>query len=273
MVCHCCGHKSAYLGHCNSCKGQLKNLGAGTQKIEEELSAVFPEARIARLDSDSAQNKSFERKTIKDFEKGEIDILIGTQIVTKGFDFSNLKLVAVIAADTLLGLQDFRADEKAFQILEQFRGRCGRRDARGTLVIQTSQPEHPVYKKLQEQSGQESHIGLLQERKDFGFPPYTRIVEVVIKDSEEHRLQTRCARLAEILATGIYDPEGTLIGVIGPYSPAIDRVADQYIRIIRINLKKSRTLSAVKAHIKTLVEKFGKESKYDGHIHLNVDPS
>ena len=124
MRCHYCGYSEPYKGSCRKCNGSLINLGAGTQKIEEEAAALFPNARIARLDSDTAQNKAYEANTIKGFSNGEIDILIGTQIVAKGFDFSNLSLVAVIAADGLLGMQDFRADEKALQLLEQFRGRC-----------------------------------------------------------------------------------------------------------------------------------------------------
>jgi primosomal protein N' (replication factor Y) len=125
--CHYCGKSIAHTGNCSKCGGILIPLGAGTQKIEEEAAQLFPEARIARLDSDTAQNKTFEKHTVKAFANGDIDILIGTQIVTKGFDFENLGLVAVIAADSLLGVQDFRADEKALQLLEQFRGRCGRR--------------------------------------------------------------------------------------------------------------------------------------------------
>ena len=148
MVCHYCGYKAVYTGHCSKCNGILKSLGAGTQRIEDEAAALFPEARIARLDSDTAQNRTYETKTIKEFSKGEIDILIGTQMLTKGFDFSNLSMVAVIAADTLLGIQDFRADEKALQLFEQFRGRCGRRGDKGLFVIQTSQPEHPLYQKI-----------------------------------------------------------------------------------------------------------------------------
>ena len=118
MRCHYCGYSEPYKGSCRKCNGSLINLGAGTQKIEEEAETLFPNARIARLDSDTAQNKAYEAKTIKGFSNGEIDILIGTQIVAKGFDFSNLSLVAVIAADGLLGMQDFRADEKALQLLE-----------------------------------------------------------------------------------------------------------------------------------------------------------
>ena len=115
MVCHYCGYSMPYIGKCGKCGGVLKNLGAGTQKIEEEAASLFPNARIARLDSDTAQNKSYETQTIRDFGNGNIDILIGTQMLTKGFDFGGLGLVAVIAADTFLGIQDFRADEKALQ--------------------------------------------------------------------------------------------------------------------------------------------------------------
>ena len=143
--CHYCGQTIAHTGSCSKCGGTLTPLGAGTQKIEEEAAQLFPNARIARLDSDTAQNKTYEKQTIRSFAKGEIDILIGTQIVTKGFDFENLNLVAVIAADSLLGMQDFRADEKALQLLEQFRGRSGRRSEKGTFIIQTAQPEHPIY--------------------------------------------------------------------------------------------------------------------------------
>ena len=157
MRCHYCGYSEPYKGSCRKCNGSLINLGAGTQKIEEEAAALFPHARIARLDSDTAQNKAYEAKTIKGFSNGEIDILIGTQIVAKGFDFSNLSLVAVIAADGLLGMQDFRADEKALQLLEQFRGRCGRRERKGMFVIQTSQPEHPVSKDCKQRSLKPEH--------------------------------------------------------------------------------------------------------------------
>ena len=128
----------------------MRGLGTGTQKIEEEVSALFPSARVARLDSDTAQSPVYSKETVRKFSKGETDILIGTQMVTKGFDFPNLRLVAVLQADTLLGIEDFRADEKAAQLLEQFRGRCGRRDRRGLFVIQTSAPDHPVYRILAE---------------------------------------------------------------------------------------------------------------------------
>ena len=275
MVCHYCGYKAIYTGQCAKCQGPLKSLGAGTQKIEGEAAALFPEAVIARLDSDSAQNKAYEAKVIKEFSQGKIDILIGTQMLTKGFDFSNLKLVAVIAADTMLGMQDFRADEKAMQLLEQFRGRSGRRDEKGLCVIQTSQPEHPVYKRLA--NGEFVNEDLLAERQDFNFPPYTRIVELTIKDIYEDRVERMSKKLAmHILQhSGIRNEGSGLIGspIVGPYAPVVDKIADQYIRTIRISLKKDRNLRTTKERIKEAVLSFEKVEKYTNHISINVDPA
>ncbi len=264
MLCHYCGHSTTYTGTCMKCNGQLSDLGAGTQKIEEEAGALFPEARIARLDSDTAQNKAYEAKTIKDFAKGEIDILIGTQIITKGFDFERLGLVAVIAADTLLGVQDFRADEKAMQLLEQFRGRCGRRGQKGIFIIQTSQPEHPIYRSITTESTDAFNTRLLSERKDFDFPPYTRNIEITIKDIYEDRSIRMSQKLAECLKD---------YNVTGPYAPVISRIADRHIRKIRLSLKKDRQLVSRKMYLKAIINRFEKDEKYEGHISIDVDPS
>lgn len=275
MLCHYCGWSAPYSGKCGRCAGELKNLGAGTQKIEEEAAVLFPKARIARLDSDTAQNKRFEARTIRDFAKGEIDILIGTQIVTKGFDFSRLRLVAVVAADSLLGIQDFRADEKALHLLEQFRGRCGRREEKGLFVIQTSQPQHPVYQRMANNETTALNSSLLQERKDFNFPPYTRIIEINIKDNFEDRAERMSERLAADLRKSIVREGDTILDspITGPYSPVVDKVADQHIRTIRLSLKKDRTLTSEKEKLRKAVNVFEKENRYDGHITINVDPS
>ena len=268
------GHNYAQdKGRCVKCGGPMKPLGAGTQKIEEEAAALFPDARIARLDSDTAQNRNYEKETIREFSKGNIDILIGTQMVSKGFDFSNLSLVAVIAADSLLGMQDFRADERAHQLLQQLRGRCGRRARRGTFVIQTANAEHPVYQNITE-NRPDFCTSLLTERKDFNFPPYTRIVEISIRDRFEDRAERMSFALANAIRAQRPAPEGILNDpVTGPYAPAIDRIADQYIRNIRISLKKNRQLSSEKAALKSIINQFEKTMKYDGHITINVDPS
>ena len=276
MVCHYCGHTSAYAGKCTKCDGPLAYLGAGTQKIEEETISLFPDATIARLDSDSAQNKTYESKVIKDFANGKIDILIGTQIITKGFDFSNLSLVAIIAADTLLGIQDFRADEKALHLMEQFRGRCGRRGKSGKFLIQTSQPEHPLYRQIAEGTNDAS-TSLLLERKTFDFPPYTRIIELTIKDKFEDRAVRMSARLADTLGkefntstTGNFLASQT---VTPPYRPAVDRVEDLHIRKIRVCFKKDRMLSSNKSRLRELIAVFEKENKYPDHIIIDVDPA
>ena len=187
-------------------------------------------------------------------------------MIAKGFDFSNLSLVAIIAADSLLGIQDFRADEKALHTLEQFRGRCGRRSNQGTFVIQTAQPGHPIYGRLSANDTNEFYSQLLQERKDFGFSPYSRIVEICIRDIYEDRAIRMAAKLAEALRP--YFDE-----LIGPYAPTVDKIADQHIRMLRINLKKDRSLSAHKAKLKEMIQLFSKEKKYDGHITIDVDPS
>ena len=273
MTCHYCGYSVRYTGRCSKCTGSLSPLGAGTQKIEEEVAQLFPEAVIARLDSDTAQSKSFETKTIRDFSNGDIDILIGTQIVTKGFDFSGLTLVAVIAADTLLGIQDFRADEKAIQILEQFRGRSGRRGRKGLFVIQTSQPEHPVYRRLSGQDSSSFADTLLMERKDFGFPPYTRIVEISISDRFEDRAIRMSEKLADILKSSIKGKDMIDNPVTGPYAPAVDRIADRFIRTIRISFPKDRNTTAEKLRMKKMISGFEKTNSYSGHITINVDPA
>ena len=279
MKCHYCGHTESYTGSCAKCGKALRPLGAGTQKIEEEAAGLFPEATIARLDSDTAQNRGYETKVIKDFADGKIDILIGTQMLTKGFDFSNLRLTAVIAADSMLGLQDFRADEKAMQLLEQFRGRCSRRDSKGTIVIQTSQPEHPVYHRLRQGNINAFSMDLLTERKTFGFPPYSRIIELTIRDKYEDRAERMVTKLAAELRKAFHCPQqrGLLMlansPITGPYAPVVDRVQEQHIRCIRVSLKKDRTLKENKAKLYETVQKFEREQKYADHITLNVDPA
>ena len=279
LACHYCGHKTAYTSQCCKCPGHLKPLGAGTQKIEEEAAALFPDARIARLDSDSSSDKKYESKVIRDFARGEIDIMIGTQMLAKGFDFSNLSLVAVLAADTLLGLQDFRADEKALQLLEQFRGRCGRRGEQGLFIIQTSQPEHPVYSRL---CIGETDAGILpdmlQERRDLNYPPFSRIIEITFMDTYEDRASRKACRLAELLNRhfGQADDRKSFLQsgpVTGPYVPAVEKIADQYIRTIRISLKKDRNLRSHKSTLRNIIKNFEKTEKYTGHISVNVDPA
>ena len=250
LVCHYCGRVYEYTGKCHKCGGELKPLGSGTQKIEEEASKLFPNARIARLDSDTAQSRKYETDTIRKFSNGEIDILIGTRMVAKGFDFSGLSLVAVLQADSILGQEDYRADERGLQLLEQFRGRCGRRGEKGLFVIQTSQPEHPVYQSIDGKLDENGTMArFLGERKLFGYPPYSRVIGVVIKDYNQARVDLLSRDLGEYLrgalAVKVSFAPGVQNGpnVIGPYSPAIDKISNQNIRQIRVLLPKDRSLA------------------------------
>ena len=280
LVCHYCGRVYEYTGKCPECGGALKPLGAGTQKVEEEAARLFPGARIARLDSDTAQSRKYETEVIRQFSKGEIDILIGTRMVAKGFDFSGLTLVAVLQADSILGQEDYRADERGLQLLEQFRGRCGRRGEKGLFVIQTSQPDHPVYQNIDgkiDDSGMMARF--LGERKMFGYPPYSRVIRVIIKDYNQARADLLSRELAEAIRGALGAEAGFAAGgktgpdVIGPYAPAIDKVSGQNIRQIRVLLPKDRSLARNKGILAATVERFEKERKYSGHIALDVDPA
>ena len=270
LVCHYCGRVQDFTGTCSKCGGKLSPLGAGTQRIEEEIRELFPDAMIARLDSDSAQSRRKETEIIRGFSRGDTDILVGTQMVTKGFDFSGLTLVAVLQADSILGQQDYRADERSLQMLEQFRGRCGRRGRKGLFVIQTSQPGHPVYRSLEGSMSPDSAIaGFLAERKLFGYPPYSRVVGITVKDYSLSRLEKMTGDLASVLE---HSPLGRGVSIIGPYKPAVDKVANQYIRAFRVLLPKDRSLASNKDTLAKIASGFGKERKYTGHITLDVDP-
>jgi primosomal protein N' (replication factor Y) len=264
MVCHSCGYNSIFSGICENCCGSLLPLGAGTQRVEEEARELFPQAGIARLDSDSSIDSNRQSAIIKAFSEGETDILIGTQIIAKGFDFSRLTLVAVIGADSLLGIQDFRADEKAIQTLEQLKGRCGRRNMKGMFMIQTSNPSHPVYDRIISGTDTDLTNDLLTERQTFNFPPYSRIIEITIKDNNKSRLERMSMKLAERLSGKM--------NMIGPYTPINEKHADLYLKSVRITLKKDRNLQEHKRVLKKVIYDFEKECRYDGHLTINVDP-
>ena len=279
LVCHHCGHREAYTEACPACGSARQPLGAGTQRIEEELQALFPEARTARLDSDTPRGA--EARIIRDFSAGRIDILVGTQIVTKGFDFSGLTLVAVLQADSLLGQQDFRADEHALQILEQFRGRCARRDRGGLFVIQTAASDHPLYRRMAGTAPDADFIGaLLTERREFGYPPYSRIILLVCRDGNAPRLEKLSHALAEALCSefGIRPslfagPMDGGIRLTGPYAPPVDRIGGEHIRHLRLTLRKDASLADNKRRLARVLLRFEKEYRYSGHIFPDVDPA
>lgn len=278
LKCHYCGWNQPFNAVCPDCGGHLEPLGAGTQRVVEEVSMLFPDARVARIDGDMISGSAGEEAVIRDFSQGLIDILVGTQIVTKGFDFARLSLVAVLQADSLLGFQDFRADEKALQILEQFRGRVGRRGQRGLFLIQTATPEHPVYKYVaSEQRSDDLAETILAERFAFGYPPFSRIIQITLRDSDEGSATSLAAALARAIRcefgiSGLVRNQADQVSVLGPYAPAVDKVSNLYIRLIRVSMMKNQTLMDNKRRLASLVSDFGKENRCSAQLTLDVDP-
>lgn len=284
LMCHYCGWRTPFDAKCGKCGGALEPVGAGTQKIEEEAAALFPSARIARLDSDTASAAGRENEIIMEFSRKKIDILVGTQIIAKGFDFDGLSMVAVIGADSLVGQQDFRADERSVQLLEQFRGRCGRRGEKGLFVIQTAQPSHPVYRVFARSDEDGVDVkslmdNMLNERFQLGYPPFSRIVKIIVKDTDEGRLDRMSLALAGALRSrfgvpvaGFVQGSNAGITVTGPFAPPVDKQSDSFIRDIRVSLRKDKSLASNKSALASTVSSFEAQYSYAGHVALDVDP-
>ena len=275
LRCRYCGWSEPFNAVCNACGGHFEPLGAGTQRVEEEVAELFPQARVARLDGDLGPGGD---EVVRDFSQGRIDILVGTQIVAKGFDFARLSLVAVLQADSLLGFQDFRADEKAWQLLEQFRGRGGRRGQKGLFLIQTATPDHPVYKYISSDHQDDSlSDAILSERYAFGYPPFSRIVAVSVRDRDEGSAAALASGLAAAIRNafgirGLVRSKEDQGAVIGPYAPGVDRVSDLYIRQIRVSIMKNPALKSNKSRLADIVEAYGKENSCSAQLSLDVDP-
>ena len=275
LRCRYCGWSEPFNAVCNACGGHFEPLGVGTQRVEEEVAELFPQARVARLDGDQGPGGD---EVVRDFSQGRIDILVGTQIVAKGFDFARLSLVAVLQADSLLGFQDFRADEKAWQLLEQFRGRGGRRGQKGLFLIQTATPDHPVYKYISSDHQDDSlSDAILSERYAFGYPPFSRIVAVSVRDRDEGSAAALASGLAAAIRNafgirGLARSKEDQVAVIGPYAPGVDRVSDLYIRQIRVSIMKNPALKSNKSRLADIVEAYGKENSCSAQLSLDVDP-
>lgn len=209
LSCHYCGYATKYQEVCPECgNGEMRLFGAGTEKIEEELRQLFPEATIERFDADSTASKKEEERIFKQFASGKIDILVGTQMISKGFDFSNLTLTAVVKAEAITSLFDFRADEKALQLLRQLMGRAGRRGGNAEMIIQTNHPNHPVFLNL-EKPCSEMETALLEERRNFNFPPYIRLVRLTVKSGKKEEAESIAQKVLSIIVKcGVRDFNG-----------------------------------------------------------------
>ena len=221
MVCHYCGYTEPMQRYCPNCKTtELKPMGFGTERVEEAVAGLFPEARVLRLDGDTATSSTAYNRIIGAFARREADILVGTQIVSKGLDFAGVTLIGILNGDNLLVSPDFRAEERAWQLLMQVAGRAGRRDKRGEVIIQTAEPEHPIYSMI----GEYDRVAykLLTERKQFGYPPFVRIVKIAMRSANQKLLVDASLKLGEQLRKRFGRR------VLGPVSPLIDRVRGEW---------------------------------------------
>ena len=272
LRCHYCEYIAQFTGVCKHCgTASFKYKGAGTEKLEEELAALLPQARIARFDADIAKSKRAEDQVIKDFAEGNIDILVGTQMISKGFDFEKLKLVAVLQADTILGVQDFRADEKAVQLLSQLMGRTGRRGERGKIIIQTSQKDHPVLVNLAASSGgamdqcPQLTGMLLGERQQYGFAPYVRMVKIIVKHTDTTKLDELCHFVKRAVEGS---PDLQYKELTGPFVPQPDKIRGEWIKCFYIKFARDSRLVKNKEILQGCISKI----KGSHSIILDVDP-
>jgi primosomal protein N' (replication factor Y) len=268
MVCHYCGYSTEIPAVCPACEStDLRSHGFGTQKVEEEISQLFPDINAARLDIDSARSRIAYERILSDFEKEKIRILIGTQMISKGLDFGNVSVVGILNADSLMNFPDFRSHERAFQLMVQVSGRAGRRDKRGTVVLQTTQPDHLIIRMVQQSTYKEMVTTQLQERSMFRYPPYFRLIEIVMRSRNEAVLREYSMSHAEKLREKLGER------VLGPVTPVINRIQTLYIRKIIIKIE----VAAPIAPVREILENVRNEIQMLPQagqvlIHYNVDP-
>lgn len=268
LKCHYCGYHIDRLDYCPECKtSQLETKGFGTEKVEEEICALFPTARVLRLDSDSANSDSAYNRIINQFATGEADILVGTQIITKGLDFKGVTLIGVLNADNLTNAPDFRAVERAWQTMLQVAGRAGRRDKAGEVVIQTSDPEHPVFAALSEQGYQHFASAQLRERQMFNYPPFSRLIRITLRHSSPETLAKTASQLGIELRTKFGGR------VLGPVTPLIDRIRNEYIVQIIIKIENGSSFARAKEIVSEQITALQKSPESKGiTVICDIDP-
>jgi primosomal protein N' (replication factor Y) len=249
LVCHYCGHVSSLFHICKDCGAEdIKTRGYGTEKIEDEIQTLFPEAKVARMDLDSMRAKKAFSQLIWQFETQKIDILVGTQMVAKGLDFDNVHVVGVLNADNLLNYPDFRSYERTFQLIMQVSGRAGRKNKQGKVIIQTSQPEHPVIQDLIAYNYNQLFNSQLAERKTFRYPPYFRLIKIIIKHRQKERLDLAASQLAQAFR-GYFNKN-----VLGPEYPVIAKVQLWFQKEILIKLPRDGNIQESKFKIMQLIQ-------------------
>ena len=265
LKCHYCGYAIAVPHECPTCHStDIEMKGFGTEKVEDTLAEIFPQASIARMDLDTTRSKNGYQQIISDFEQHKTDILVGTQMVTKGLDFDRVSVVGILNADALISFPDFRSFERAFQLLAQVSGRAGRKEVPGKVVIQSYQPEHPALKYVETNDFMAMYRSQIAERKEYHYPPVTRLVKVTLKHPDEKVVTEAAQTLAVPLR------EAFPGYVLGPQAPLVSRIQNYYLEDFWIKLAKDSQLENHKATLLKILQKFQQDHK-TVRVVINVD--
>ena len=267
LVCHYCGYTINAITSCDHChQNTMRLAGFGTERIEDELKQIFPKARIARLDTDTTRTKHGSENIIRDFQEQHIDILIGTQMVSKGLDFGNVSIVGILNADNMLSFPDFRAHERSFQLMAQVSGRAGRKDKLGRVLIQTSNPESSIVRQVVNNDYKGMYQTQMEERRHFFYPPVSRLINITLKHHDRPTVQNGAVELYKLVS----QLKGAV--VLGPTTPVVNRIQNLYLMNITIKLSKADTLAA-KEELQQAITFFLQLPKYKNvMVVANVDP-
>ena len=269
LHCHYCGYRDEAPSICPACGStHMEYKGFGTEKVEDELSMLLPEARIARMDLDTTRSRNALQNILNDLEEKKIDILVGTQMVAKGLDFADVTVIGIINADSLLKYPDYRANERSFQMLAQVSGRAGRRGKQGKVVIQTYDPGHRVIKQVIENDYIDLYLTEMEERRSFKYPPFYRIINLDIKHKNPEILYNQAEYLANELRKSFGDR------VIGPEFPLVNRIRNFYIKSIMLKFERDvESINRAKAIIRETITQFQTTKLSKGSIvQADVDP-
>lgn len=267
LRCHYCGYSIPPPSICPACGSpDIKVKGFGTEKVEEELQLFFPEAKIERMDLDSTRAKHAHSQIINRFEDREIDILVGTQMVTKGLDFDNVSVVGVLNADTGLHFPDFRSPEKSYQLMAQVSGRAGRKNKRGKVIIQTQDPENAIIKQVVSNDYLGMYTEQVEDRQRFSYPPFTRLVEITLSHKDKADLDALSPELAIDLKKKFGNER-----VLGPEYPVISRVNNYFLKNMLIKIEKEKYSPKVKEMLTEVLNAFYKKGKEYARIRVKID--
>lgn len=268
LTCHYCGYSTNRISNCRACGSNfVKIVGFGTEKVEEELEIMLPGTRIARMDIDATRSRKSYEKLLSDFDNGEIDILVGTQMVTKGLDFKNVNLVGILDADHLLNYPDFRAFERSFQLMTQVSGRAGRRQKQGKVLIQTTTPDHPIIQNVIQNNYEAMFRNQLNERKQYLYPPYSRLIQLILKHKDSATLTISARFLAEQLRNHFTDK------IYGPEFTLIPRIQNLYQQQILIKIPRNVSLPQWKEMLFDEIRKFRQANDHKTvQLIIDVDP-